>query len=141
LLKDLREDFNLTYLFIAHNLNVVYYISERVIVMYLGRVVEMAKRDPLFQEPKHPYTERLLEAIPEVKPRDDKSKGRKKGEMRIPVDYEGTPGCSYYPRCPYRKDVCFEKVPLLRRIGGDRDRFVACHRAEGLELTGARYAL
>jgi len=127
LLKDLQRDFGLTYLFIAHDLNVVRHISDRVLVMYLGKVVEIATRDDLYREPKHPYTGALLSAVPIPDP--------ELGRQRTPVVLEGDvpnpinppSGCNFHPRCPrFREGHCDVDEPELRSMGGER-HLAACH--------------
>ncbi|MEW6425864.1 MAG: oligopeptide/dipeptide ABC transporter ATP-binding protein [Bacillota bacterium] len=127
LLMDLQEQFRLTYLFIAHDINVVHHISSRIAVMYLGRVVEIAGSEELLTAPRHPYTKALISAIPEI------SKTRRRErillEGTIPSPLNPPPGCCFQTRCPEKKGpVCAEIVPQLKDVGGDR--FVACHLYE-----------
>lgn len=132
LLQDLQEQFHLTYLFVSHDLGVVEHISDRVAVMYVGKLVEMAETEELFKNPKHPYTEALLAAVP--KP-DPKYRGMRKllyGEVADPANPPS--GCYFHPRCPYVQDICKEEYPPLRNLGNDH--FVACHFADKLSLVG-----
>ncbi len=123
-LIDLQEKYNLTYLFIAHDLSMVRYISDRVIVMYLGNVVEEAPSNELFSHPLHPYTQALLSAVPIPDPKLARKRERiiLKGEVPSPLN--PPEGCPFSTRCPYAKDICFKEKPPLRDVGG---RKVACH--------------
>jgi peptide/nickel transport system ATP-binding protein len=132
LLQDLQHDFNLTYVFIAHDLSVVEYISDRVAVMYVGKLVELADTEALYAQPKHPYTEALLSAVPKPDPR---LAGRGEGiilEGDVADPSNPPPGCYFHPRCRYAKEPCSREEPALRDIGGGH--FVACHFAETLKL-------
>lgn len=133
LLEDLQEQFGLTYLFIAHDLSVVQHISDRVAVMYLGRIVEMAEVDELFNNPKHPYTEALFSAIPVPDPDFKFEQIILEGDVPSPAN--PPKGCHFHPRCRYAKDVCRQEAPALTSIDGT-DHFVACHRASELILAG-----
>lgn len=136
LLEDLQEKFGLTYLFIAHDLSVVKYISNRVAVMYLGKIVELAKTEELFSNPKHPYTEALISAIPLPDP-DIKVKGiRLEGDVPSPVNPPS--GCYFHSRCRYVKEICKTESPAYRDLGGNH--FVTCHFAESLNLKPVRSA-
>ena len=134
LLQDLQEEFHLTYLFIAHDLGVVEHISDRVAVMYVGKLVEMAETEELFENPKHPYTEALLAAVPKPDPKYREKRGKELllGEVADPANPPS--GCYFHPRCPYVRDICREEHPLLRNLGNDH--FAACHFAEELSLVG-----
>lgn len=137
LLDDLQEEFNLTYLFIAHDLGVVEYISDRIAVMYLGKIVEIAKTEDLLSEPLHPYTEALLSAVPRPDPHYKLSKMIIKGEVDDPTDKPS--GCAFHPRCSYSQAVCEENEPSLKTKRKEDGRFahkVACHFAEELSLRG-----
>lgn len=123
LMKDLQRQFGLTYLFISHNLAVIYQISDRVGVMYLGRLVEVAAADRLFRRPRHPYTRLLLETIPRLDPHGDREPVA--GEVPNPID--PPPGCSFHPRCPFANDRCRRERPELIDLEGT---LVACHAAE-----------
>ncbi|MCP3925416.1 MAG: ATP-binding cassette domain-containing protein [Desulfobacterales bacterium] len=120
LLIDLQKRFNLTYLFISHDLSVVRYISDRVAVMYLGRIVELADNEELYNNPKHPYTKILLEAVPVP----DTSKKRKKSGITgdIPSPLSPPEGCHFHPRCPEVMDICKKKVPQLIETNGHKVR-------------------
>lgn len=132
LMIELQQELNLTYLFISHDLSVVEYIADRVAVMYVGKLVELAPTDKLFQSPKHPYTEALLSAIPIADPRRRSERIVLEGEVADPAN--PPTGCYFHPRCPYAQDRCKTETPELRKI--DEDHTVACHFAEELELRG-----
>jgi peptide/nickel transport system ATP-binding protein len=132
LLEDLQRDFDLTYLFIAHDLSVVEHISDRVAVMYVGFLVEMAATDALYYQPKHPYTEALMAAIPKPNPRMRTRPIRLPGEVANPANPPS--GCYFHPRCRYAQEICSQERPLLRDVGNEH--WVACHFAEELELAG-----
>ncbi|GAA0350151.1 ABC transporter ATP-binding protein [Bacillus horti] len=125
LLKKLQKEFNLTYFFIAHGLPAVKHISDRVAVMYLGKVVELARKDQLFSKPLHPYTEGLLSAVPILDPklRDKKEQIILEGDMPSPANPPS--GCRFHTRCPYAKDRCKEEIPEL--IDHGDGHMVACH--------------
>jgi len=123
LLEDLQEQFRLTYLFIAHNLNVVQHISDRVGVMYLGRLVELAPSDELYSSPRHPYTKALLSAIPVPDP--DVKKNRIVLEGDVPSSLNPPQGCTFHTRCPDASSVCKEIRPEWKEISPGH--FVACH--------------
>jgi peptide/nickel transport system ATP-binding protein len=132
LLLELQAELHLTYLFVAHDLSVVRHISNRVAVMYVGRMVELAETEALFRTPQHPYTAALLSAVPEPDPR---VRGRRvvlQGEVANPAAPPG--GCYFHPRCPYAIDVCRTETPAWRETA--RGHSVACHRADALQLTG-----
>jgi len=132
LLQELQEKFGLTYLFVAHDLSVVRHISDRVAVMYVGKIVELASVDQLFHSPAHPYTEALLSAVPNPDPRRKKKRVLLSGEVADPGD---TPsGCAFHPRCPYAEDQCKEEVPELREIAPGHA--VRCHLSDVLQLEG-----
>ncbi|MEM7534021.1 MAG: oligopeptide/dipeptide ABC transporter ATP-binding protein [Chloroflexota bacterium] len=132
LLQDLQEDFNLTYLFIAHDLSVVEHISDRVGVMYVGKLVELAETEELYIHPKHPYTEALLSAVPKNDPEIKMDRIILPGEVANPADPPS--GCYFHPRCNYVKDVCREETPVWEEV--TPEHFVACHRARELNLQG-----
>ena len=122
LMLDLQTEFGLAYLFIAHDLSVIRQVSHRVAVMYLGKIVELAGRDEIFQNALHPYTEALLSAIPDVR-REKKTRILLPGSVPSPLD--PPPGCHFHPRCHRVLPVCSEKEPILKDVGGDH--LVACH--------------
>jgi len=123
LLQDLQERLNLTYLFIAHDLRVVEHISRRVAIMYLGKIVELASREQIYANPRHPYTRALLSAIPTIDRAARPERIKLPGEMPSPVD--PPPGCAFHPRCPYAEDRCRVTEPALER--GPGSHWVACH--------------
>jgi oligopeptide/dipeptide ABC transporter ATP-binding protein len=135
LLEDLQQEFGLTYLFIAHDLSVVEHISDRVAVMYLGVIVELASADELYASPMHPYTEALLSAVPRTDPDHTPKRIILPGDVPSPAD--PPPGCKFHPRCRYAKDICSEEIPQWRELSGDH--WVACHRADELTLLGIAY--
>jgi peptide/nickel transport system ATP-binding protein len=132
LMKDLQRQLGLTYLFISHNLAVIYQMSDRVGVMYLGRLVEIASAERLFAAPRHPYTQLLLDTIPsiEITGREREPVG---GEVPNPIN--PPPGCSFHPRCPFAYERCRRERPELIDVGG---ALVACHAAEEDRLPQAR---
>jgi peptide/nickel transport system ATP-binding protein len=132
LLQDLQSEFNLTYLFISHDLSVVEYLANQVAVMYVGLLAEVAPTEALFQAPKHPYTEALLSAVPKTVPRRNPQRIILKGDVADPANPPS--GCYFHPRCPYAIDRCQTEAPALREIGPGRK--VACHLAEVLRLRG-----
>jgi oligopeptide/dipeptide ABC transporter ATP-binding protein len=122
LLMDLRDQLGLTYLFISHDLRIVKHISDRIAVMYMGKMVEMADGEDLFHRPLHPYTQLLLNAIPKLDP------SKRRGEVFVKEEYHPTPldqGCLFQPRCPHSKERCQIEEPLLLDEG--EDHLVACH--------------
>ena len=132
LLQDLQAQFHLTYLFIAHDLSVIEHISDRVAVMYVGKLVEMAETEELFLHPQHPYTEALLSAVPKPDPRFRSKRIVLEGDVADPSN--PPPGCYFHPRCRYAAEACRTQTPHLREIRPDH--FVSCHRAEELALAG-----
>ncbi|PKN86802.1 MAG: peptide ABC transporter substrate-binding protein [Chloroflexi bacterium HGW-Chloroflexi-8] len=126
ILKDLQHEFGLTYLFVAHNLAVVEHISDRVAVMYLGKMVEQTKSIELFKYPLHPYTRALMSAIPIPNPRIRRERVILEGDVPSPLNPPS--GCRFHPRCPYAKERCSIEEPQLRVI--KPDHLVACHFAE-----------
>ena len=123
LLEDLQEEFGLSYLFIAHNLNVVEHISDRVAVMYLGQIVELASDTDLYNDPQHPYTEALLSAVPIPDPTVKKRRIILEGDVPSPIDPPS--GCHFHTRCMYKEKICEEEAPEFKHIGGGH--WVACH--------------
>jgi len=133
LLNSLRDEFGLTYLFIAHNLNVVKYLSDRIAVMYLGAIVELGSSSDLYQHPQHPYTASLLQAIPVTHP-DQRVDNKKIIQGDLPDPASPPKGCRFHPRCPFAKQRCIDERPKLREI--KKDHFAACHFSEDLTLKG-----
>jgi len=123
LLKDLKKDYNLTYLFISHDLNVIRYVSDRIAVMYLGKIVELAQNNDIYNRPLHPYTRMLLAAVPSCDPRKKKEIINIKGEARA----ENKEGCPFQNRCSYRVEICEKVEPNLEKY--DEHSFCACHMA------------
>ena len=132
LLKDLREKLNLTYLFITHDLSVTKYISNRVAVMYVGKIVEIAKTKDIFHTPLHPYTEALLSAVPKLDPLITRKWQLLEGDVADPANPPS--GCYFHPRCRYAKAICKEQSPELRDVGDEHH--IRCHLAEELSLSG-----
>jgi len=135
LLENLRNDLNLTYLFVSHDLSVVRYICDRVVVMYVGKMVESAPVNDLFVRPMHPYTEALMSSVPIQNPRQ-RNRGvriRLEGEVADPSN--PPTGCYFHPRCRYAQERCKVEQPILREVAPNRT--VACHFAEELDLKGA----
>jgi peptide/nickel transport system ATP-binding protein len=135
LLEHLRKEMDLTYLFVSHDLSVVRYICDRVVVMYVGKVVEIAPVNALFSVPRHPYTEALMSAVPIQNPRQRNLESRIRLEGEVADPSNPPSGCYFHPRCRYAQERCKIETPFLRDIGGGRQ--VACHFAEELELKGA----
>ena len=145
LVKRLQSEFDLTYLFIAHDLSVVKHLCDRVCVLYVGKIVEVGETKSLFRKPKHPYVEALLSAVPRPDPRYKVDHMVSYGE---PADPARRPsGCAFHPRCPYAQDICRTEEPKLTRVdGGETDasagtgtngaRWSACHFADTLDLNG-----
>jgi peptide/nickel transport system ATP-binding protein len=132
LMLALQKQLGLTYLFVAHDLSVVKHVSDRVAVMYVGQIVEMADTSRLFGEPKHPYTEALLSAVPKPDPRLRAQRIVLEGDVADPANPPS--GCYFHPRCRYAQEVCRTKTPVLEEIAPDH--FVSCHRARELTLRG-----
>jgi len=132
LLQDLQADFDLAYVFVAHDLSVVQHISDRVAVMYVGKLVEMADSDTLYNNPLHPYTEALMSAVPKPDPLYKSERIIMKGDVADPSN--PPPGCYFHPRCDYAKDICSQEEPEFREL--KPDHFAACHRADELQLRG-----
>lgn len=132
LMQDLQKELGLTYLFIAHDLSVVEHISSRIGVMYLGRMIELTTSEELYENPKHPYTEALLSAIPYADPDMEQEEILLEGS--VPDPSNAPPGCSFHPRCRYAKDICKQEIPQLVEVEDGKDHFVACHRYKELNL-------
>ncbi|MEM7685982.1 MAG: oligopeptide/dipeptide ABC transporter ATP-binding protein, partial [Pseudomonadota bacterium] len=126
LFMDLREEFNLTYLFISHDLSVVEHIADRIVIMYLGRVVESAPTEALFADPQHPYTQALLAEVPRL---DQRNRAFTPISGEIPSPLSPPPGCHFHPRCPHVMDSCKTTAPSLvqRQDGWD----IRCHLHPG----------
>jgi peptide/nickel transport system ATP-binding protein len=124
LMRDLQDQFQLSYLFISHNLAVVRHMAARIGVMYLGRIVELARADELFDGPRHPYTRMLLDALPDLAMT---GRARKAIQGEIPNPISPPPGCAFHPRCPHAFELCRTAVPALVTHG---DRSAACHAVE-----------
>jgi peptide/nickel transport system ATP-binding protein len=132
LLQDLQKDFNLSYIFIAHDLSVVQHISDRVAVMYVGKVAEIAASEELYTHPLHPYTEALMSSVPKADPLYKSKRIIMQGDVADPSNPPS--GCYFHPRCQYAQEVCSTETPHLREL--KPDHFVSCHRAEELTLLG-----
>lgn len=132
LLQDLQKQLSLSYLFISHDLGVIQHISDRVGVMYVGKMVELAGTEDLFNRPKHPYTEALLSAKPIPDPRAKSRRIILEGEVANPANPPS--GCYFHPRCPYAKDICRQKAPEWTEVGDNH--YAACHLAGELTLQG-----
>lgn len=136
LLRDLQSEFSLTYLFVAHNLSVVRHVSNRVAVMYVGKLAELAETEELYRHPLHPYTEALLSAVPRPDPRLRAVGSRIRLAGDVPDPAHPPNGCYFHPRCRYATDRCRVETPPLRKLSAEHS--VACHRAEELTLQGVR---
>jgi peptide/nickel transport system ATP-binding protein len=132
LLVDLQDELDLTYIFVAHDLSVVRYICDRVTVMYVGKIVELAETESLYLEPLHPYTEALMSALPKPDPRLRSDRIILEGEVADPANPPS--GCYFHPRCLYAQEECKQVEPELREV--QPDRYAACHFAEELSLRG-----
>ncbi|MCZ6632897.1 MAG: dipeptide ABC transporter ATP-binding protein [bacterium] len=130
LMEDLQEEFDLTYLFIAHDLSVVEHISDRVAVMYLGQIIEVTEANRLYENPLHPYTAALLSAVPVADPDDARNRIPIEGDVPDPAD--APPGCKFHPRCPFVQDQCRTEEPALREIEDGHQ--ASCHFAGELAL-------
>ena len=131
LLMDIQDKYNLTYLFIAHDLAVVRHISDRIAVMYLGKIMEIADKEDLFKRPMHPYTKALLSAVPEADPDAERERHRiiLKGDVSNAINPPS--GCRFHPRCAYATDACAKSVPELTEQG--KGHWAACLRLEEIE--------
>jgi peptide/nickel transport system ATP-binding protein len=132
LLEDLRDDLGLSYIFVAHDLSVVEHISNRVAVMYVGKIAEMTSSEALYTHPLHPYTEALMSSVPIADPRHHSERIVMEGDVADPSN--PPPGCYFHPRCRYAIDVCKTDPPEWRELAPDH--WVSCHRAHELELRG-----
>lgn len=132
MLEDLQDEFGLTYLFVAHDLGVVEHISDRIMVMYLGKIVEIAPAETIYLEPAHPYTEALLGSIPSGDPRSDRKRRPLGGT--VPDPSNPPVGCNFNTRCPYATDLCHREEPELKLRTGSEEQYVACHYAADLNL-------
>jgi peptide/nickel transport system ATP-binding protein len=132
LLEDLQREFELTYIFVAHDLSVVEHISNRVAVMYVGRLVELAETEELYYNPKHPYSEALMAAVPKPDPRRRDRPIKLPGEVASPANPPS--GCYFHPRCRYAKEICSTESPPLLEV--EPGHFSACHFADTLQLRG-----
>ncbi len=128
LLQDLKSEFGLTYVFISHDLNVVRYMADRVMVMYLGRVAEIGPVEELYDNPRHPYTRALLSAMPSMDPDHRTQEAPIAGDPPNPINPPS--GCRFHTRCPFAEDVCGAKIPALTSTLADPDHRVACHMAD-----------
>uniref|UniRef100_A0A540VDH5 ATP-binding cassette domain-containing protein n=2 Tax=Litorilinea aerophila TaxID=1204385 RepID=A0A540VDH5_9CHLR len=142
LLKDLQQEFHLSYLFITHNLAVVEYLSDRVAVMYVGKIVELGDTAQIFTRPRHPYTEALLAAVPVIEVDGERRRERivLEGDVADPAHVPD--GCAFHPRCPYAAPICRTQEPPLVNMAGrdDAPHWVRCHFADELELRGVAYS-
>ncbi|MCK4782315.1 MAG: dipeptide ABC transporter ATP-binding protein [Desulfobacteraceae bacterium] len=127
LLVQLQRRFDLTYIFISHDLSVVRHISNRVAVMYVGRIVELASRSSLYDHPYHPYTEALMSAVPRANPLHKKERILLEGDVPSPINPPS--GCTFHPRCQYRQDICTQTVPVLKEI--EEGHWAACYFPRG----------
>ena len=134
LLVELREKFKLSYVFIAHDLSVVRHISDRVAVMYLGKIVEISDAEKLYQSPKHPYTEALISAVPIPDPKKQRKRELIRLEGDVPDPSQPPSGCHFHTRCRYATEICKKETPELREMAPGVK--VACHLSESLELNG-----
>lgn len=132
LMMDLQDQLNLTYLFVSHDLSVVSQISDRVVVMYVGKVVETGTPKEIFESPRHPYTAALATSLPKADPRLKQERIVLQGEVANPSDPPS--GCYFHPRCPYATDICKTETPELKQI--DNGRTVSCHRIDEINLPG-----
>ena len=136
LLQDLQSDLDLTYLFVAHDMSVVRQVSNRIAVMYVGKLVEVAESEELLRNPKHPYSETLLSAVPRPNPHHHMQRLNLEGEPADPAN--APPGCVFHPRCRYMEDICQTEVPTLIEL--TPGHHVACHFADQLALQGIDYS-
>ncbi|MCF6180229.1 MAG: ATP-binding cassette domain-containing protein [Geopsychrobacter sp.] len=131
LMREIQQQRGLSYLFIAHDLAVVEHVSDRVAVMYLGKIVEIASAEALYRNPQHPYTEALLKSIPLPDPQLAKRTTPLKGEIPSPLDPPS--GCAFHPRCPYASELCRRETPVLKTLGGNHQ--TACHHHDKVGIS------
>ncbi|MEO8758264.1 MAG: oligopeptide/dipeptide ABC transporter ATP-binding protein, partial [Devosia sp.] len=131
LLSDLKDQFGLTLIFISHNLSVVRHVSDRILVLYLGRMVELAGGDELYDDPKHPYTRALLTAVPIADPKRARQRNIDALQGEIPSPINPPSGCTFRTRCRYAIGICAEQRPALETAGNGR--LVACHRWQAID--------
>lgn len=131
LLQDIKQEFHLTYLFISHDLAVVHHLADRVAVMYLGRIVEIADRETLFRDARHPYTQSLLGSVPTIVPNKSKIGRVLQGDPPSPIN--PPTGCPFHPRCPHAADACRDTVPQLEAVDGNAGHQAACHRQDEIK--------
>lgn len=132
LMCELQQEYGLTYLFVSHNLGVIRHVADRIAVMYLGHMVELAPNQQIFDSPRHPYTEALMKAVPIADPKVPSGLESAPGEIGNPLN--PPPGCAFHPRCRFATEQCAHETPPLRDLGGGH--FAACHHAEQFELNG-----
>ena len=128
LLMDLKRDFELTYIFISHDLHVVHYVSDRVLVMYLGKVVEIGPVDQIYENPRHPYTQALLSAMPSMDPDNRKQEPPLSGDPPNPINPPS--GCRFHTRCPFAEDICTKAAPMLDLVDAASGQLAACHMTQ-----------
>jgi oligopeptide transport system ATP-binding protein len=133
LLDDLQDEFSLTYVFIAHDLGVVRHVSDRIAVMYLGKIVELSPAEELYERPIHPYTEALLSAVPIPDPEAQRERIVLEGDVPSPIDPPS--GCRFHPRCRYATEICAIEEPPLRPHGGEH--LAACHHPQNVGVKSA----
>ncbi len=139
LMVRLQRELELTYLFVSHDLGIVKHISDRIAVMYVGKLVELCSADGMFRRPRHPYTEALLSAVPRASPKAKAARILLPGDVADPANKP--PGCPFHPRCRYAQEVCAQDEPEWRNVGDEEHRhLVACHFADTLELKGVLQA-
>ncbi len=125
-MMDLRDKYNLSYIFIAHDLSVIEHISDEVAVMYLGKIVEYTSSDNLYANPLHPYTKALISSIPRHNIVEKRERQVIQGDLPSPIDPPS--GCRFHTRCPFVQDICSNKIPELKNLGSESDsHLVACH--------------
>ena len=135
LLDELQDEFGLSYLFVAHDLGVVRHVSDRVAVMYLGKIVEISDADALYKKPIHPYTNALLSAVPIPDPKRNAARERLVLEGDVPSPIDPPPGCSFHTRCPFATDVCTTDEPAL--LEHAQGHAAACHHPLNVDVSAA----